>query len=84
LPDAEVEKKREQEWQPKTAAEELDKKDASGAVPTEESPKRDDADPKPLGTSKHSIYFPKQTDPFPTASCCCFLHHRDLSVCMCF
>ncbi|PAN31944.1 hypothetical protein PAHAL_5G451500 [Panicum hallii] len=50
--DAEVEKKREQEWQPKTAAEELDKKDASGAVPTEESPKRDDADPKPLETDK--------------------------------
>ncbi|PUZ57769.1 hypothetical protein GQ55_5G455800 [Panicum hallii var. hallii] len=51
--DAEVEKKREQEWQPKTAAEEEpDKKDASGAVPTEESPKRDDADPKPLETDK--------------------------------
>ena len=59
LPDAEVDKKREQEWQPKTAAaEEPDKKDTSGAVQTEESPKRDDADAKPFGTSKHSVYFP--------------------------
>ncbi|CAO2160814.1 unnamed protein product [Urochloa humidicola] len=44
--DAGLEKKREQEWQPKAAAEEADKKDTSGAVPTEESPKRDDADAK--------------------------------------
>ena len=59
LPDAEVDKKREQEWQPKTAAaEEPDKKDTSGAVQTEESPKRDDADAKPFGTSKHIVYFP--------------------------
>ncbi|KAG2587323.1 beta-1,2-xylosyltransferase XYXT1-like isoform X1 [Panicum virgatum] len=47
--DEEVDKKREQEWQPKTAAaEEPDKKDTSGAVQTEESPKRDDADAKPF------------------------------------
>ncbi|CAL4951098.1 unnamed protein product [Urochloa decumbens] len=49
--DAGLEKKREQEWQPKVAAaveeQESDKKDTSGAVPTEESPKRDDADAKP-------------------------------------
>ena len=40
------------------AAVEPDKKDTSGAVQTEESPKRDDADAKPFGTSKHSVYFP--------------------------
>ncbi|CAO2198711.1 unnamed protein product [Urochloa humidicola] len=50
--DAGLEKKREQEWQPKaSAAEEPDKKDTSGAVPTEESPKRDDADAKPSETT---------------------------------
>jgi len=58
LPDAEVDKKREQEWQPKTAEEEEpDKKDTSSAVPTEESPKRDGTNAKSFGTSKHSIYF---------------------------
>ncbi|CAO2180665.1 unnamed protein product [Urochloa humidicola] len=49
--DAGLEKKREQEWQPKAAAEEADKKDTSGAVPTEESPKRDVADAKPSETT---------------------------------
>ncbi|CAO2209195.1 unnamed protein product [Urochloa humidicola] len=50
--DVGLEKKREHEWQPKAAAEEEpDKKGTSGAVPTEESPKRDDADAKPSETT---------------------------------
>ena len=52
LPNAEGPSKRQQEWQPKEAAEE---EDTSGAVPTEESPKTDEADAKPSGTSKYFI-----------------------------
>nr|CAB3472464.1 unnamed protein product [Digitaria exilis] len=53
LPNAEPKKEREEEWQPKAAAEEEgdNKKDTSGAVPTEESPKRDEADAKPFETT---------------------------------
>ncbi|RCV24387.1 hypothetical protein SETIT_5G080400v2 [Setaria italica] len=54
--DAGLEKKRDQEWQPKAAAaEEPDKKDTSGAVPTQESPKRDDADAKPFETDGDKV-----------------------------
>jgi hypothetical protein len=60
LPNAEGASKRQQEWQPKEAAAE---KDTSGAVPTEESPKTDEADAKPSGTSKYFIPKIQQTKP---------------------
>jgi hypothetical protein len=56
LPNAEGASKR----QPKEAAAE---KDTSGAVPTEESPKTDEADAKPSGTSKYFIPKIQQTKP---------------------
>ena len=46
--------------QPKETAEEDDR---SGTVPTEESPKTDEADAKPSGTSKYFIPKIQQTKP---------------------
>jgi len=62
LLNAEGGSKRQQEWQPKEAAAE-EEEEESGAVPTESSPKTDEADVKPSGTSKYFIPKKQQTKP---------------------
>ncbi|TVU22200.1 hypothetical protein EJB05_31882 [Eragrostis curvula] len=49
------EKKRGQEWQPKAEERLLPHQDTSGAVPAEESPKRDDADGKPFAAETGKV-----------------------------